>query len=255
MSVHSRHIIEKELSMKRILGLLFLLVSINSAAQVHMDVKLATNHLWRGIEVTDGMVFTGDVNYTLLGGLVNLGFWGGTNTQGSYKEFNNHLSFQYKGFSLAFWDTYNFSIGASYNNKEFFNYRAHSTGRFLDASVGYCFGNRLPLSLSWSTVIFGRDRNADNTANKYSTFCYAEYPVWVKDRWKVDAGIGGAFALNKKGSKENFYGTTDGIVHVSLKATYNFVLLEHEMPVHAYIMWNPQANRAFFQLGMQLFTF
>ena len=50
MSVHSRHIIEKELSMKRILGLLFLLVSINSAAQVHMDVKLATNHLWRGID-------------------------------------------------------------------------------------------------------------------------------------------------------------------------------------------------------------
>lgn len=57
MSVHSRHIIEKELSMKRILGLLFLLVSINSAAQVHMDVKLATNHLWRGIEVTGGIWF------------------------------------------------------------------------------------------------------------------------------------------------------------------------------------------------------
>ena len=56
MSVHCRHIIEKELSMKRILGLLFLLVSINSAAQVHMDVKLATNHLWRGIEVTDGIL-------------------------------------------------------------------------------------------------------------------------------------------------------------------------------------------------------
>lgn len=140
--------------MRRWVACLLVWVAIKSAAQVHMDVHLATNHLWRGMEVTDGLVFTGDVNYTLLGGMVNVGFWGGTNSQGTYKEFNNHLSFHYEGLLLALWDTYNFSEDATYNNKEFFNYKAHDTGRFLDATLSYRFGGRVPLLLSWSTIIF-----------------------------------------------------------------------------------------------------
>ena len=186
--------------------------------------------------------------------LFNLGFWGGTNTQGTYKEFNNHISFQYKGFSLALWDTYNFSTGATYNNKEFFNYKAHSTGRFLDAILNYYCGERFPLLISWSTIVFGRDRNKENTANKYSTFCYLEYPIYTKSRWHADAGIGGAFALNKAGSKTNFYGNTNGIVHVLLKVTFDWTLAKHTMPIHACMVWNPQADRAFFQLGIQLFN-
>lgn len=241
--------------MRRWMACLLVWVAIKSAAQVHMDVHLATNHLWRGMEVTDGLVFTGDVNYTLLGGRVNVGFWGGTNSQGTYKEFNNHLSFHYEGLSLALWDTYNFSEGATYNNKEFFNYKAHDTGRFLDATLSYRFGGRVPLLLSWSTIIFGRDRNEENTANKYSTFCYAEYPLLVDGRWQLDAGLGGAFALNRAGSKTNFYGSTAGVVHASLKATYRLKLQKYELPVHAWMMWNPQANRAFFQLGIELFNF
>ena len=102
-----------------------------------MNVQLATNHLWRGMEVTDGLVFTGDIHCTLFNGWVQAGCWDGTNTQGTYKEFNNHLSFHYKGLALAFWDTYNFSPVATYNNKEFFNYKARSTGRFLDATLSY----------------------------------------------------------------------------------------------------------------------
>ena len=240
--------------MKKYIGLLLMLFSLEATAQLHMKANLQTNHLWRGIVVADGLVITGDVNYSLCNGLFNLGFWGGTNTRGTYKEFNNHISFQYKGFSLALWDTYNFSTGATYNNKEFFNYKAHSTGRFLDAILNYYCGERFPLLISWSTIVFGRDRNKENTANKYSTFCYLEYPIYTKSRWHADAGIGGAFALNKAGSKTNFYGNTNGIVHVLLKVTFDWTLAKHTMPIHACMVWNPQADRAFFQLGIQLFN-
>lgn len=241
--------------MKKWILCLLLPVTLKSMAQFHMDAHLATNHLWRGMEVTNGLVFTGDINYSFFGGIVNVGFWGGTNTKGTYKEFNNHLSLHYKGVSLAFWDTYNFSKGANYNNKEFFNYKARSTGRFLDATLSYRFGQKMPLLLSWSTILFGRDRNAENTANKYSTFCYAEYPLFNKDQWQIDAGVGGAFALNKAGSKSHFYGKTSGIVHTSLKATYKLKVLKHEMPVHTWMVWNPQTKQGYFQIGMQLFNF
>lgn len=75
--------------------------------------------------------------------------------------------------------------------------------------------------LSWSTVIFGRDRSSDNEHQKYSTFVYAEYPIYKKEGWKVDAGVGGAFALNKAGEVAHFFGTTAGIVHVSLQASHD----------------------------------
>ena len=76
--------------------------------------------------------------------------------------------------------------------------------------------------------------------------CYLEYPIYTKSRWHADAGIGGAFALNKAGSKTNFYGNTNGIVHVLLKVTFDWTLAKHTMPIHACMVWNPQADRAFF---------
>lgn len=235
--------------------LLLLFCSLHTYGQLHFNANLQTNHLWRGIEVADGLVITSDLNYTFLNGLVNVGFWGGTNSIGSYKEFNNHLSFNYGRFSLAFWDAYNFSPGASYNNREFFNYKANSTGRFLDAIASYRFNESFPLFLSWSTIVFGRDRNETNTSNKYSTFCYAEYPLFKQNKWCVESGIGGVFALNGSGSKSNFYGDTYGIVHVALKVTYDFKVGSYCMPLYFCGVWNPQSARAFMQVGVQLFSF
>lgn len=150
-------------------------------------------------------------------------------------------------------DTYNFSPGATYNNRQYFNYKAHQTGRFLNCTLNYRFQQpRFPLLLSWSTIMFGRDRSADNTEQKYSTFVYAEYPVYKKDGWQVDAGVGGAFALNKAGEKQNFYGETSGVVHTQLKVSYDLKIGSYTVPVHAMGMWNPQSEKAYFQIGAQL---
>lgn len=223
--------------------------------QLIMSINVQNMHLWRGMEVADGLVFTTDVALTDPKGNFRIGLWGGTNTQGTYKEFNYYASYTFKGFSLTLCDTNNFSSEATYNNKEFFNYKARETGRFLDATASYRFGERFPLLLSWSTVIFGRDRNSSNTSNKYSTFCYVEYPVYRKDKWRVDAGIGGAFALNRAGNSSHFYGDTPGIVHAALKITRNLNIGKWEIPIFTCALWNPQCNQAFFQLGTQLYLF
>lgn len=227
----------------------------SASAQWGMNAHLCNNHLWRGMEVSDGCVLTADAFYTTPNGLFTLGLWGGTNTQGTYKEFNHHLSFQKGGFKLSLWDTYNFSPGADYNNREYFNYSAHTTGRFLDATASYRFQAKFPLLLSWSTVVFGRDRNAANTANKYSTFVYVEYPVYQNRDWRVDAGAGGAFALNRAGDSTHFFGTTEGIVHVSLRLSRTLTIGNYPLPLHAEGLWNPQSNKAYFQIGAQLFSF
>lgn len=241
--------------MKKILFILGLCLSMHTQAQLHFSANVKNNHLWRGIEVADGLVFTTDVSVTDHKEHFRLGLWGGTNINGSYKEFNYYASYTYKGFSIAFWDTYNFSPGAKYNNKEFFNYKPSETGRFLDAIVSYRFLGKFPLLLSWSTIIFGRDRNADNTANKYSSFCYAEYPVYQKNGWRVDAGIGGGFALNRAGSSSNFYGTGPGIMQVTVKVTKDLYIGKYKLPVYTCALWNPKGDKGFLQLGVELFSF
>lgn len=75
-------------------------VALTASAQIHLTAELNNNHLWRGIEVADGCVVTTNLNYTLAHGHMTLGLWGGTNTQGTYKEFNHYLSVQGAGLHL-----------------------------------------------------------------------------------------------------------------------------------------------------------
>ena len=228
-------------------------VCMAASAQIHITADVQNNHLWRGMEVADGCVVLADMGYTFANGHATLGLWSGTNTEGSYKEFNHYVTLRGGGFEFCAMDTYNFSPGATYNNRQYFNYAAHETGRFLNCTLSYRFRQpRFPLLLSWSTIMFGRDRSADNTKQKYSTFVYAEYPVYRKDGWTVDAGAGGAFAINKAGGKPNFYGNTSGIVHTQLKVSHDIKIGSYTLPIHVMGMWNPQSQKAYCQIGAQI---
>ena len=196
--------------MKRLLCFLLILGwCIDSVhAQLHLNAKLQNNHLWRGMEVADGIVLLTDFNYSMADNHVTVGLWGGVNSEGSYKEFNHYLSLKAGGWHLDLWDTYNFSPGATYNNKQYWNYSAHETGRFLDMTVGYRFDKKkIPLALSWSTVVFGRDRNSDNTQQKYSTFVYAECQLYNNNGWKVDTGRRRCTLLRHQGGNRTYITT------------------------------------------------
>ena len=40
--------------------------TLHTFAQFHLDARLSNNHLWRGIEVADGMVVTSDLSLSLI---------------------------------------------------------------------------------------------------------------------------------------------------------------------------------------------
>ena len=86
-----------------VLSVMALCLSMQIHAQLHFSANVQNMHLWRGIEVADGLVFTTDVNFTDPKEHFRIGLWGGTNTQGNYKEFNYYASYTYKGFSLSLW--------------------------------------------------------------------------------------------------------------------------------------------------------
>lgn len=250
----------------RILHSLFCLFSFtfvcgSAIAQLHLKVNLQNMHLWRGMEVTDGMVLTTNLSVTDRSKHFRVGIWGGTNMDGSYKEFNNYLSYTCHRFSVAVWDTYNFSPGADYNNKELFNYKAKETGRFIDVTLSYTVSKKFPLFISCATILYGRDRDELNAQNRYSTFVYTEYPAFYNGQWEVKPGIGTAFAFspgkNANGASisTNFYGDTAGIVHVSIATTYHLTAFKYNFPITALALWNPQNSKGYLQIGIQLFSF
>lgn len=247
---------------KRLLVIFYMVcLSGSLGAQVGLKVNLQNMHLWRGMEVTDGLVLTTDAYLTDRNRNFRLGLWGGTNVNGSYKEFDYYASYTFRRFSVSLWDTYNFSPDANYNNKEIFNYKARETGRFIDATVSYTFYEKFPLFLSWSTILFGRDRDGLNAKNRYSTFAYAEYPVWKNEEWEVKPGIGAAFALspgkdlNGESTSCHFYGDNAGIVHLSLTTVYQLSAFKRKFPITILALWNPQSSEGYLQAGIQLLSF
>ncbi len=227
---------------------------------VDFGLEIANNHLWRGIEVSDGLVMCADLSVHDKAEHFKVGLWGGTNASGDYKEFNFFGEIKYGGWKLALWDTYNFSPGADYNNREFFNYNARSTGRFLDCILTYNFAQsapKIPLTLSWSTILFGRDRWSDNSSNRYSCFVWAEYSLFRSEAWSFDAGIGGTFALKgKKGDSSTFYSDKAGVIHLQLRAEHRLKITNnYTLPIFACAVFNPLMDRAFFQIGAKVFSF
>ena len=221
---------------------------------VDFSLDVANNHLWRGIEVSDGLVLCTDLALHDKKRHVKAGVWGGTNTSGNYKEFNFFGEVRLGGLKLSLWDIYNFSPGADYNNREFFNHSAHSTGRFLDCILTYDVSHTvpsLPLTLSWSTILFGRDRWADNSANRYSTYVSAGYTLYRDAAWQFDIGVGGAFTLaGHAGDASTFYSHKAGVVHCELHAQRQVAITDsYTLPVYVGMVFNPVENRAFMQIG------
>lgn len=220
------------------------------------EFNIANNHLWRGIEVSDGLVMTSSLSVHDRGERIRFGLWSGTNVSGNYKEVNHFAEFRWKRLKLAFWDTYNFSPDATYNNREFFNYSAHTTGRFLDAILTYQFGQAFPLRVQGSTILFGKDRDTENRHNRYSSYVYAEYPLLSQKDWRIDIGCGGTFTLRSSTDRTTFYSDRPGVIHVELRVCYRLPLTaSYTLPLHATAVWNPVCDRAFFQVGAQLFSF
>ena len=85
--------------MKRIVVIVLMMAAClgNAQAQLHLKANVQNNHLWRGMEVSDGIVLLTDLSYTMANDHVTVGLWGGCNSEGSYKEFNHYLNLKAGG--------------------------------------------------------------------------------------------------------------------------------------------------------------
>lgn len=238
--------------------LLALLPDMASAQKIHDVEDVETSHLWRGLEVSSGIDVANEFSVSDNKNHFSIGAWGAMQVNGDYKEVDVFARYKTGGLDLELWDIFNFSDSLYSNDRQYkyFNYDAHDTGHFLDLRVVYDFRkvSKIPLTLSWMTVLAGRDRGKLNKQNIYSTYVEAAYRFYDSEKWAVDGSVGCAFALNNYGGNDggHFYGNSAGVNDVRLGVTYKLKIANHPMPVTSQIMWNPEQSKAYFRININL---
>ena len=162
--------------MKRLIGLVVLAAmygTTGARAQESVELSagadLVSTYVWRGtrlasasIQPSLGVAYKG----------VSLGAWGSVDFDGQYKELDLSLAYEIKGFSLMLTDYYT-AAGENY----FGNYKR---GHLLEATAAYCFGDKVPLTLAWSTMFVGElDKKVDDR-HAYSSYFEASYELPVR---------------------------------------------------------------------------
>ena len=99
------------------LAAISLLPFSTQAQKIHESASLETSHLWRGLEVGNGLIFNNDVSLSDNNDHFKIGLWGGMATDGDYKEADVYVNYNNSGFNLAVWDLWNFSDGIPGNGK------------------------------------------------------------------------------------------------------------------------------------------
>lgn len=214
------------------------------------NLQVKNMHLWRGYRVTDSPMTAGDVHYISENGKLKAGLWGGSGFNGDYHEFDYYVSYATGGFSLALWDINNYS---NYPDAKIFNYDIGKTSHFVDLTAAYTFKG-IPLKLSWSTILLGRDtytNDAGELKNAFSNYVEASYVLTKKDNWSLSAFAGAAFSFI---SDTNFYGDKSTFNNVGFIYNRDLNVLDKvTIPVSATAMWNPLQKYGAMQIAVNLF--
>lgn len=237
-------------------------------SRLDFTANIQTNHLWRGLIITDKPVVMGNLSYALdKDKKWKAGIWGASsmaddNDGTHYKEINYYVQYSDGKFYIGLWDLFNSrNINTVVASEDIFNYSNRRTAHIIDLRTNYTFGPSFPINLEADIMLYGGanagevvlEPDGSYKRNKYSTYVQASYPAIRNKKVNLDAFVGAGFALNDS----NFlYGNGKNsfqVVNVGLKAGKTIKITDYSIPVSMMAMWNPAHRYARVQLTATLF--
>ena len=207
---------------------------------VNGDVTFVSDYVWRGADQMSG--FSVQPSLTLGYAGFSLNVWGNQTLskwedgQGA-KEFDINLSYSYKNFSVTvsdyWWAGSNMPYGY-YKNDHYF-----------EGTLAYSFGESFPLSLSWSTMFAGgdKDENGDLMASSYIS---ASYPISLPADITLTPSVGFT-------PWEGMYWDKAAFTDISLTASKDIKVTEHfSIPVFVQAVVAPVYDRTYILGGISL---
>ncbi len=229
--------------------------------RLDFNVDLKTNHLWRGLAITDQPMAAANIHYTLdKKEHFKVGIWGGSSFSSEYssvlgrdshyQEIDYYVQYSNKGFTIGLWDLFN---TRNVESPDIGDYDKDTSTHILDLRTSYRFGEKFPLRLEADVLLFGTaDQNVEGDA-RYSTYVEAGYPVIRNQKVNLDAFVGAGFSLD---GDTHLYGDGErnfDIVNLGVTASKTLNFGKYSLPVSATGMWNPSQGIARVQVAASVF--
>lgn len=205
--------------------------------EVNVGVDVVSSYVWRGFfQGNDGPAIQPALSLST--GSFTIGAWGSTDFK-SAKEFDLSVGYSAGPLSLTlsdYWWEGQYAGG-------YFNYTKNKTDHWIEASLGYDFQDALPLTLTWSTMLYGPDTNAGGD-KMYSSYLEAVYSTSLK-------GVGLDMGVGVVPFKSDFYGCNRlAVTNIFLKGEKKLKLSDSfELPLFVQLIFNPSAEQAHLVAG------
>jgi hypothetical protein len=225
--------------------------------KVNVGTDLVSNYIWRGVpSLSADSVGNSQLSpnfepglSVVIGGLT-IGAWGSYDFLGKYHETDLYASYAFGPVAVTLTDYY-WTYGSKY-----FNYKSDETAHILEGAVAFLGTEKLPLTLSVATFLYGADKKyltdpkeTDLKKQNFSTYIEAGYSFGLGSS-KLNPFIG---ITPTDGYYGDGYGNVDGFQVVNIGATASKSMEFSEkvsIPVKLSLIYNPVMEKSFLVVGL-----
>jgi hypothetical protein len=209
-----------------------------------VTADIVSSYIWRGTVAN----LNPNIQPTLaiVSGGFEAGVWGSTDYHASYREVDPYLTYTLKTFKIGITD-YNWTFA----NHSYFDYDNSTTDHIIEATLGFTGTEKLPLSITINTMIYGADKKWDFESGQFSA--KQNYSTYIELFYSF--GHSGVFvgATPANGYYGAGYGKIKGfaLCNLGLTSSKNIKISEEfELPLKGTLYVNPQAESIHFVIGI-----
>lgn len=218
-----------------------------SSSTLSIGTDVVSSAMWRGARLAGVSV---QPSITFETGGLSISAWGSTDLEYGlgdfgYTELDFTVSYTLGGVSLALTDYSWTGMSAGFDY-----FGTYADNHIVELGLGVELGEyieKLPISLSLNTMLYGANKTASNT-QAYSSYFEAGYEYTIGD---TDFSIALGAALEQDGA--NMYSGKDGlnIVNISVGASKTIQLTpDYGLGLFGTITYNPADQGIFFATGI-----
>lgn len=228
--------------MKRLVSTAFIIgiMSVSASAITPSGgLDLTSKYIWRGTECATGPTLF--PSGTLEMGDFSIGAWGAYAFDSSVRELDLTLGYTLGDFSFGITDYFYPTIS---DGDDYFNWKNDETGHLLEGTVSYS-PESCPITLLWSTMFYGDDKNPDGK-QAFSSYFEASYDYDLGDDSALSAAVGASVL-------KGFYTAYEtGFSVINLALTYSKTLDfgGASLPLSVSYVVNPQLKKSFLSATM-----
>lgn len=225
-------------------------VKAQDKLEAHAKADFVSSYIWRGADQGHGFAVQPSLTLGWQGFTLNA--WGSTPMsdfaeKNTPKEFDINLGYAIGGLSLTvtdYWwggkqNPYGWYGSTGYDNDV-------NNGHHFEGTVAYNFGEKVPLTLSWSTWFAGADAVNKDGDRLYSTYISAAYNISLPADVTLTPAIG--FTPWK-----GYYHEKAGVTDISLKASKDVKVTENfSIPVFVQAIASPVYDKTNVVAGFSL---